>query len=227
MKTNIIQTPTPDLEKSKDYYSRLGYKKLSDEPVLFTDGKFILEINPSRTARAGLKIFSGDWAETLGKMRDLTSVNESENEFLVSDPNGVWVYMVEGELEHDTGEESFGATGNFSGISIEAADVERTVAFWEALGFSKGMGDMSQGWAVYSNGGDIDVSIMKTGMCPHLFFNPGLTFFNSGKNLENIARLREADIPITEEITCFNKEGIVDNVIINDPGGLGFFVFND
>ncbi|MDH3494557.1 MAG: hypothetical protein OEM82_13460, partial [Acidobacteriota bacterium] len=129
--------------------------------------------------------------------------------------------------EHDTGEESFGATGNFAGISIEAVDVERTVSFWEALGFKKGMGDMSQGWAVYSNGSDVDVSIMKTGMCPHLFFNPGLTFFNSGKNLDNIARLREANIPITEEITFFNKEGIVDNVIINDPGGLGFFVFND
>lgn len=227
MNKTIIQTPTPDLEKSNDYYSRLGFKKLSDEPVLFTDGKFILEINPERTARAGLKIYSDDWSKTVSKLREMTSLIETENGFLASDPNCVWVYLVEGNLEHDTGEKSFGATGNFSGISIEAVDVERTVAFWEAVGFEKGMGDMSQGWAVYSNGSDIDVSIMKTGMCPHLFFNPGLTFFNSGKNLDNIAKLREADIPITEEITCFNKEGIVDNVIINDPGGLGFFVFND
>ena len=29
------------------------------------------------------------------------------------------------------------------------------------------------------------------------------------------------------KITQFNKEGIVDNVIIRDPGGYGFFIFND
>ena len=33
--------------------------------------------------------------------------------------------------------------------------------------------------------------------------------------------------PITEEITCFNSEGIADNVVLRDPGGTGFFIFND
>ena len=63
--------------------------------------------------------------------------------------------------------------------------------------------------------------------CPHLFFNPSLTYFNSGKNLEVVEKLRKADVPILEEITAFNPEGKVDNVILRDPGGFGFFVFND
>ena len=68
---------------------------------------------------------------------------------------------------------------------------------------------------------------MKTGSCPHLFFNPSLTYFNGAKNLSIIQQIKTLQIPITEEITHFNKEGIVDNIIIRDPGGLGFFLFSD
>ena len=226
MKT-IIQTPTPDLEKSKDFYDRLGFKRLCEDPVLYTDGRFIVEINPDPFTRPGLKLYADDWKSAAGKLGELTVVIEVLTGFVASDPNGIRVYLENGALEHEAGGESFGKTGNFSGISVEAIAVAQTVEFWEALGFEKSQGDLAQGWAVFSNGGDIDVSIMGANTCPHLFFNPGLTFFNSGKNLDNIAKLRDASIPITQEITCFNKEGIADNVIINDPGGLGFFVFND
>ncbi len=54
-----------------------------------------------------------------------------------------------------------------------------------------------------------------------------MTFFNGKDNLNLIAKIREAGIPITEEITHFNKENIVDNIIIRDPGGYGFFIFSD
>ena len=63
--------------------------------------------------------------------------------------------------------------------------------------------------------------------CPHLFFNPSLTYFNGGQNLPVIKAIREAGIPIAEEITHFNEEGVVDNVVLRDPGGLGMFIFND
>ncbi|NNE65348.1 MAG: hypothetical protein HKN33_02180 [Pyrinomonadaceae bacterium] len=227
MKT-IIQTPTPDLKKSRDFYKRLGYKELSAEnPTLFTDGKFIVEINPDRFTRPGLKIFTDDAKSIAEKLGELTVVIETETGFFTSDPNGIRVVLDLRPFDFESGDESFGITGGFAGVSLETTVIPQTVEFWEALGFEKGMGDISEGWAVYSNGGDIDVSIMAANTCPHLFFNPGLTFFNSGKNVENIAKLRDAEIPITEEITHFNEEGIVDNVIINDPAGLGFFIFND
>jgi hypothetical protein len=54
-----------------------------------------------------------------------------------------------------------------------------------------------------------------------------MTYFNGGNNMAVIGKIRSARIPIAEEITHFNKEGIVDNIIIRDPGGYGFFVFND
>ena len=33
-------------------------------------------------------------------------------------------------------------------------------------------------------------------------------------------------IPIRQEV-IFGEETIADNIILNDPGGVGFFVFND
>ena len=54
-----------------------------------------------------------------------------------------------------------------------------------------------------------------------------MTYFNGGKNLPNIGKMREAGIEFAEEITHFSSDGVADNVIIRDPGGLGFFIFND
>ena len=45
--------------------------------------------------------------------------------------------------------------------------------------------------------------------------------------MEIIEKIRELNFPITEEITHFNDQGIVDNIIIRDPGGFGFFLFSD
>jgi hypothetical protein len=68
---------------------------------------------------------------------------------------------------------------------------------------------------------------MAPNACPHLFFNPSLTYFNGKNNLQIIENIRKSGVDITEEITVFNKEGIVDNVILRDNGGLGFFIFSD
>lgn len=225
-----IQTCTGDLVLSKAYYQKLGFTLLSEnEPTLFTDGKMLLEINPDNFARTGLKLYQADWSETIALLKKRTAVIPFDGGNLVSDPNGVKVYLIDGEMvsKHELKGESTAIPGNFAGLSIEAVDVTKTVEFWEILGYKKTMGSIVQGWIAFDNGTSIGISIMKPMVCPHLFFNPGLTFFNGGKNLPVIQKIKEVGIPIAEEITVFNKEGIVDNVIICDPGGLGFFIFND
>ena len=42
-----------------------------------------------------------------------------------------------------------------------------------------------------------------------------------------IEGIRKAGIDIEEDITAFNEKGIVDNIIIREPGGIGFFIFSD
>jgi len=118
-------------------------------------------------------------------------------------------------------------TGQFAGISLETIDINQSIHFWQSIGYTIQSGSRDQGWLTLSNGSGVDISLMKAGSCPHLFFNPSLTYFNGAKNLAIIKQLKTLQVPITEEITHFNKEGIVDNIIIRDPGGLGFFLFND
>ncbi len=230
VKQTVIHTPTSDLAKSIDFYSRLKFEMLSEsDPTVFTDGKALVEINPDRHARAGVKTYGEDLSREISALKEISEVLESNDKYIACDPNGVRVYLSETSLgiEYEPKEESFGLTGNYAGLSLEAHDINSTVEFWEAAGFENSGGDISQGWAQFSNGAGMDISLMKPLMCPHLFFNPGVTYFNSGKNLTNIGLLREAGIEFAEEITHFSSDGVADNVIIRDPSGLGFFIFND
>jgi len=226
----VILTPTSNLNNSLDFYTKLGFKTIPHESqTLVTDGKAFLEITDHKFARAGVKIYKDDWKEEVSQLENITKVRKTDDGYLLSDPSNVWIYLIEGKHESSFQESdaSFSSLGNYAGLSLESMDAEASVKLWSILGLKHSMGDLAQGWALYKNELGFGVSFMTPNSCPHLFFNPSLTYFNGGKNLPVIAKIREAGIPITEEITHFNEEGIVDNVIIRDPGGLGFFIFND
>jgi hypothetical protein len=226
----IIQTPTPDISKSKDFYTKLGFSILSlESPILFADGKCIIEINPDHFSRAGVKLYNISWKKTVDKLDKITAVQKAENGYLLSDPSGTWIYLIELETVEDFNLASISSSvlGNNAGLSLESIDINLSVKIWKSIGFTNQQGALDQGWVTLTNSDGITVSFMKPNTCPHLFFNPSLTFFNGGNNLAIIEKIRELNIPISEEITYFNKEGIVDNIIICDPGGFGFFLFND
>ncbi len=227
---SIIQTPTNNLHNSIEFYKKLDFKVLSENsPTLVSDGKAFIEINPDRFARAGLKLFKSSWAKEVMQLEKLTHVTHFENTYILSSPSGTWVYLVEGDspINDQPQEKSFGITGNFQGLSLETTDIERSVHFWQIFGFTKTMGNIEQGWITLAIEDGMGISLMKPLCCPHLFFNPSMTYFNGKDNKTIIEKIRQTKIPITEEITHFNKEGIVDNIIIRDPGGYGFFIFSD
>ena len=226
----IIQTPTNKLEESLNFYTRLEFRILSEKnPVLLTDGKFVLEINDDRFARAGLKLYKDSWSDEANELESITSVIKNDNGYLLSDPSGTWIYLIEGmsPFRGDMNGTGPSVLGNFVGLSLESVSIEVAFEIWRILNFKKIMGDVNQGWVSLMNEDNIGVSLMKPNTCPHLFFNPSLTYFNGGQNLPVIEKIRSLNIPITEEITAFSEDGIVDNIIIRDPGGFGFFVFND
>ena len=231
---SILQTATNGLENSLDYYQRLGYKVLSEtKPTLITEGQFVMEINPERFARPGVKMYQERWDKEMVELSHLTKITKIEGGHLLADPSGVWVYLLQGaspvtdDMKGQLSENSFGKTGNFAGLSLETTDMDRSATFWGILGFKKTMGSVEQGWIAYQDDSGMGVSLMGPNSCPHLFFNPSLTFFNGKKNEEIIQGIRDAGIPIAEEVTHFNKEGKVDNIILRDPGGWGMFLFND
>lgn len=222
----ILQTPTSALSESIAFYEALHFTRISDEPLAFSDGKVIVEVNAERSARAALKLYAGDWSDEVAKVKDRTYIQEIDSGYLFCDPAGVWIYLIEGEQPLQARKDADAIPGNYMGISLEYMDFNGGVALWQNLGFEITLGAAEQGWVAMMRGED-GVSLMATGACPHLFFNPSMTYFNSGKNPEVIERVRTAGIDITEEITVFNDAGEVDNIIIRDPGGFGFFLFND
>ena len=226
----IVQTPTNNIKDSLEFYRRLGFKKLSGEgPTFISDGQVLIEINPDRFARAGIKLFGTNWKETAGKLEKITTVLPIEGGYLLSDPSGTWIYLIEAQDNSgfDLSEISPSVLGNFAGLSLETIPIAQSLQIWQLLGFSKTMGAIEQGWVSLTNKDGMTVSIMKPLSCPHLFFNPSLTYFNGENNMAIIEKVRGLKIPITEEITHFNDQGTVDNIIIRDPGGYGFFLFND
>jgi len=229
MKT-IIQTPTNNLAGSIDFYTKLEFKQIEDDNhTYFTDGKAVIEINPDRFARAGVKLYAEHWDETVEKIEQLTSVQKIEGGYLLSDPSSTWIYLMESALDLaiEQAETSSSILGNYAGLSLESTDINLAFKLWQAIGFNDIEGSIDQGWIALKNKDKVTVSLMKPLTCPHLFFNPSLTYFNGENNLAIIEKVRNLGIPLTEEISHFNKEGIVDNLIIRDPGGFGFFLFND
>ncbi|WP_163708520.1 hypothetical protein [Mangrovibacterium lignilyticum] len=226
----IIQTPTNKLDDSLDFYSRLNFELIElNERTIFSDGKAIIEVNPDRYARAGLKLYADNWRDIADELQEMTPVIQTRTGFLLADPSGSMIYLEEcGTLpSYDLAAIQTSVLGNFAGLSLETTDLQKSLAIWLKLGFKITSGSAEHGWMSLIGPSGFTVSIMKILNCPHLFFNPSLSYFNGQNNPAIIQKIRELDIPITEEITVFNDEGIVDNIIIRDRGGLGFFIFND
>jgi hypothetical protein len=224
----IIQTPTPNVSSSIEFFQKLGFKELFEDPLIFSDGKANIIVNTDRYARLGLRLYQESWNKEIPKLKEIAEIQETKEGYLISDPSGVWLYLIEGipKWDLEENENSFSTLGNYMGISLESTDQKKSFKLYQTLGFELAFGNVDGGFFSLDCNG-FSISIMKANSCPHLFFNPSLTYFNGKNNLEIISKIRSLRIPISEEITHFNKEGIVDNVIIRDPGGLGFFIFND
>ncbi len=223
----IIHTPTPDPAASTAYYEALGFElRESAGRSVFCDSQFEVEVNADRKARAGLRLIQPSWSDEIAALDGVAPVHDLDDGHVVVDPSNVWIYLTEGDEGEPERSDTPCKLGSFAGLSLETGDLERSAAVWGALGF-KTEADLAASWVTSMNADGFGVTWMRPGNCPHLFFNPGLTFFNSGKNLEIISAIRDAGVEIAEEITVFNDDGVVDNVIVRDPGGYGAFVFND
>ncbi len=226
---DYLAVSTPNLNKSIDFYKSLDFEYRQIAADHFVSAKdLVIKIEPKAIFRSGIKLYLSDLADRLESLRASCFLKEDPLCFTLQDPSGSYVYLLK-ENEQWALEPINHASylGNYSGYSIEVLDMLATINIYQLLGFKKTMGGIEQGWISMENESGFAISIMSAGACPHQFHNPSLSFFNGTKNLEIIKRLRTLNLKISEEISVFNKEGIVDNVIINDPGGLGFFVFSD
>jgi len=216
----IVVSPAQNLESSKNFYQKLGFQYENYKNHHYVgDGEFIIQLDSRPEARTGIAFYGNDVPKNT-KM--VNGVNTGV------DPNGVYVYVKQSR-QYPTlqfkSNQSF--LGNFAGISLESLNLESTIEFWTQYGYLITAGGPENGWIQMENESGLGVAIMKYGTCPHSFRNPSLTFFNGSSNIDIINKIRSTDTWIAEEITHFNKDNIVDNIVLVDPGGYGMFIFSD
>lgn len=227
---SILVSPALDLAASRDWWQRLGFTVLSEEAarVTLTDGAVTVWLDSAKSARPAVVLARDEpWDDAVTKLAELTTVVETEHGHLAADPTGTWIHLHRGAVPAVPDATPASALSTYMGVSLEVVGIDRAVAFYERLGFSHAQGSVDQGWVLLVEPGDTGVSLMGPFSCPHSFVNPSLTYFNSGNNPAVIAELRDRGVAFYEEVTAFNDQGEVDNVILRDPGGLGIFVFND
>lgn len=223
----IINTVAINLPRSLQFYKSLGFEYLSTEPGAYVyDRSVVIFISKFTKERLGLSLLQSDWSRELEAVREYVDPIVIEDGYLLSDSSGIHIKLLESSVQlPQSSVESI--LGNYSDISIEVVDFKRSKLIWGALGYVQTGGDEKQGWIVLSKDGNTSISLITAGSCPHIFTNPGLNYFNGSNNLEIIKKVRKSGVGIAEEITAFSKIGEVDNIILQDPAGLTFFLFND
>ena len=229
MSYSLVVSGTPDLNKSKQFYQNLNFTTVrqSDESIIYSDGTCFIEVNADVYTRPGIKLIKPSWEEELEQLKGSVNVVDGKACKVLNLPGGLWVYLCEGNDTLQLPDQAPSKLGNNYGLSFETAESKKLKKSLEVLGFNLDQGDADSSWFSMKNSDGLSVSIMAPLTCPHVFFNPSLNFFNGKENMKRIEEIRQAGVFIAEEITHFNPDGLVDNIIVRDPGGLGFFVFSD
>ncbi len=226
----ISHLSSPNFDSSRQFYKVFNFKTLHEDELgeYISDGKYIFLINKNRKGRNGLICY----VEDIEKYTSIyNSIYDSEHDgTFIQDPNGIRILLkpLDDYPLLDSFDKSLSTFGNPFGMGIETIDIEESIKFWKELGFIPPEGaPISNGYIGLKNQ-NFELTLYRYGVCPHSFNNPSYTYFNGKEaNPIIIKKIRESGITISEEIDIFNNNNFIDNVIMKDPGGTGFFIFND
>lgn len=224
-----IQSPAPNFDRSQEFYKSIGFnvQLISDQKAIVSDDRISLIINGLPNARLGIILASDNVQVYFNRYNEKYSVLKDEKGYITADPNGVKLYLQPMYQKQIPKKSSSSIIGTNYGYGIETHYMEQSIDFWHRLGYTSPTTAVKS-YVTLSANNLPDLTLFAPGMCPHAFYNPSLTYFNGKEgNPKVINQIRQRGIVPVEEITAFNPEGLVDNIIISDPGGLHYFIFND
>ena len=203
----IVESPAPHLKESLPYYKKIGFQCSEWKNAYLCQTKSLtIFLNPDPYSRPCLNLF--------GAQEKKTTVS----------PSGTWIKERKEKIKYSN-IDTKSLLGNYAGTCIETLDIEAYFIFWQAKGF-KGKLNLNASWCELENENGDRLSLLKANCCPHLFTNPSLAFFNGPENSTIIQKIKALRLPVKQEV-IFGEESSAENLILNDPGRLGFFVFND
>lgn len=227
----IINSAAQNINRVSAFYDKIGFKNALNNQIYVTDNQSVIKLNSSNSTRVCIELYT----DNSPKIRELLmpSIFEKDSSYVTSDPNGVLIDVFDiADYPNLTFPDNSDTSllGNYAGIGIETLKMKESVDFYVMLGYnSPGELNGSESYLTLQNDELPPLTLFKMGMCPHSFYNPSLTFFNGKEqNPILIKKMKELGITFTEEVTVFSKDSTqLENVIVEDGGGLHFFVFND
>ena len=226
MPQSTLITPTPDLACSVDWWARAGMVPIAshrDGVRVLGAGKLVVEVDPDHKARTALALYGG---KAMDASRKVPTHELADGRVVTQSPAGVRV-VFSPHAGPGVGDAEAPLFGAFVGLSMETLFVEDERRFWTALGYKVNGGSLEYGYVELVHDLWMPVSALSALACPHLFPNPGLTFFNGANNVAILRRATEAGFTPLQSVDWLGESGIVDNAIYQDPGGLGLFVYSD
>lgn len=225
----MIILESPLRKDSINFFRKLKFSvsQINNETYV-SDRGVLIKLNPDEKSQPGIIVFSENIRNIIEKLSAITEVVPVEKGFEFIDPSGTRVTLIETGKKIEAQENTVSSlAGKFAGVSLGLTSPAASIELWEIMDFKIVAGSLDHGWAVLVDSSASAVSILNINTCPHKFFNPSLSYFNGDNNMKIIEGIRKAGIDIEQEVTAFNDKGIVDNIILREPGGIGFFIFND
>ncbi len=220
------------LENSVKFYESLGFTNVVDNKekgwVQLTDGQILILLNQDEMHYTGLAYYSEDIEARVAKLEESgiefdAKINKEDKLYLavLNEPNGLTISLMNYDSAniYKPAGHPISKCGKFGEISIEAKDLNATVAFWEKLGFEviNRFDDF-----VTLKDGLMTVGIYGPGVCKHLFKNPSITYFEPDM-AERIEKLKQEGKKFAQELP--DKDGIVTDAILEAPEGTYLFLF--
>jgi len=217
-----------------EFYRKLGYTlhEISERVHLAMDKNMAIILNGEAGSRTGMVLYHENPVEIKEALADQHTIYRHADVDFTADYNNVRLFIHPIDEQPDILEDAdiaYNMCGTCFGVGIESVHFEASILFWSLVGFTTDtvISDDLQYVTMKCAYGP-DLTIFRPGNCPHAFQNPSLTYFNGKEgNKRVIDKLVDTKINIAEFVSVFNKEGIADNIIISDPGGLHSFIFND
>jgi len=157
----LLESPLLEKDKSIAFYTKLGFEISREKDIYIAkESRFIILLNPATTSQPTLHVYGA---------------KETKSFF---GPSGTLIHLNKEKCPYTLGQKQ-SILGNYYGVSLETASLQDSYSLWRKLGF-KGTYSPTPGWIELNKAGQ-HLSIQQSNQCPHLFFNPSLTFFNGQK----------------------------------------------
>lgn len=243
----LITMSTKNLEQSRSFYDKLGYTKVienapTDNQLKLTDQTLVIQLKEEENSYLGLTYFTEFLDEKVAAIesRDIEIDEKIEkagqlSEIFLSSPNGLRISLNNADLKNiyqpqgltllNFPEEDFlnpekypnPKCGVFGEFSQSVTDLEKSIGFWEKLGFNAlSVNQEPYPWAIMSDQLNI-LGLHQT----EDFTQSAITYFASDMK-NRISQLKAVGITSIKPFTIDDDA----NAIVTAPEGMQIFLFS-